>query len=111
MFGHDERVAHSCYIRGMSTTTTIRIEAALKARLAAAARRTGKSAHAFIVDAIEQTVERAEQEDELHRIADERWVKLLATGTSVSWDAAQAYVRARGRGKRPRKPAARKLAR
>lgn len=93
------------------STTTIRIEAALKARLAAAAQRTGKTSHAFIVEAIEQTVERAEQEDELHRVADERWVKLLATGASVSWNDAQAYVRARGRGEKPRKPRGRKLGR
>jgi len=93
------------------STTTIRLDAALKARLAAAARRTGQTSHAFIVDAIAQTVERAEQEDELHRVADERWAKLMATGRSVAWGDAKAYVRARARGERPRKPPARKLGR
>lgn len=93
------------------STTTVRLEARLKARLAAAARRAGKTPHAFIVDAISQTVEQVEHEDELHRLADERWAALLATGKSVSWDASKAYVRARVRGGRPRKPAARKLGR
>lgn len=93
------------------STTTIRLDAALKARLAAAARRTGQTSHAFIVDAIAQTVARAEQEDELHRVADERWAKLMATGKSVAWGDATAYVRARARGERPRKPSARKLGR
>ena len=67
------------------TTTTIRIEDALKARVAAAAERAGKTAHAFIVDAIVRTVEQVEADEESHRIADQRWAKVLATGKTVSW--------------------------
>jgi predicted transcriptional regulator len=93
------------------TTTTIRIEDALKARVAAAAERAGKTAHSFILDAIAQTVEQVELNDEFHRIADERWAKALATGKTVPWDAARVYLEARTRGERPRKPAARKLGR
>jgi predicted transcriptional regulator len=93
------------------STTTIRLEAALKARIEAAARKAGKSPHAFILDAISQTVDQAEQEDELHQLANERWATLLKTGKTVAWDDATAYVRARGRGEHPRKPAARKLGR
>jgi len=51
------------------TTTTIRIEDDLKARVAAAAERAGKTAHAFILDAIAQTVEQAELDHECHRVA------------------------------------------
>ena len=91
------------------STTTIRIEADLKARLAAAAERAGKTAHAFILDAIAETVEQAELDDEFHRVADERWAKVLATGKTVPWDETKAYLQARSRGERPRKPAARKL--
>jgi predicted transcriptional regulator len=93
------------------STTTIRLERALKARLEAAARKAGKSPHAFILEAISQTVEQAEQADELQRLADERWATLLTTGKTVAWDDAAAYVRARGRGEHPRKPASRKLGR
>lgn len=50
-------------------------------------------------------------DDELHRIADERWLQLQATGMAVSWDDAQAYVRARSRGEHPRTPPARNLGR
>ena len=42
------------------STTTIRIEEDLKARIAAAAERAGKSSHGFILDAIADTVERAD---------------------------------------------------
>lgn len=89
------------------TTTTIRIEDDLKARVAAAADRTGKSAHAFMLDAIAQTVEQIEFDDELHRVADARWATVLATGKTVGWDQAKAFLEARSRGERPRKPVAR----
>jgi len=91
------------------STTTIRLEEELKVRLAAAAHRTGKSAHGFILDAIAQTVEQVELDEEFHRLADERWAKVLATGKTVPWDVARGYLEARARGEKVRKPAARKL--
>ncbi len=92
-------------------TTTIRIDDELKARINAAAERSGETSHAFIHDAIARSVEQSELEDEFHRIAEERWSKLLATGKTVAWDDAKAYLEARARGERPRKPAARKFGR
>ena len=93
------------------STTTIRIEDDLKARVAAAAERAGKTAHAFILDAIAQTVEQVELDDEFHHVADARWAKVLSTGKTVAWDDAKAYLEARLRGKSPRKPLPRKLGR
>jgi predicted transcriptional regulator len=93
------------------STTTIRLEEELKARVAAAAERAGTTAHAFILDAIAQTVEQAELDEQFHRIADERWAKLLDTGKTIPWDDAKIYLEARARGERPRKPIARKLKR
>jgi predicted transcriptional regulator len=93
------------------TTTTIRIEEALKSRVAAAAERAAKSAHAFILDAIAQAVEQVELYEEFHRVADDRWAKVLTTGKAVPWDGAKAYLEARARGECPRKPLARKLGR
>ena len=92
------------------STTTIRIEDDLKARIAVAAERAGKTAHAYIVDAIAQSVEQAELDDEFHRVADARWAKVLASGKTVPWDAARTYLEARSRGERARKPVARKPA-
>jgi predicted transcriptional regulator len=91
------------------STTTIRIEDSLKRRVAAAADRAGKTAHAFIVDAIAETVDQAEMEAEIHRIADERWGKALATGKTVPWSEAKEYLVARARGSAAKKPVARKL--
>jgi predicted transcriptional regulator len=93
------------------TTTTIRIEDELKARVAAAAERAGKTAHAFILDAIAQTVEQVELDDAFRRVADTRWAHLLTTGKTVPWDDAKAYLEARARGERPRKPLPRKPSR
>lgn len=90
------------------STTTIRIEDDLKARIAAAAERVGKTSHAFILDAIVQMVEQSELDTEFHRIADSRWTQALTTGKTVPWDEARVYLEARARGERPRKPAGRK---
>ena len=90
------------------STTTIRIEDQLKARVAAAAERAGKTAHAYILDAIARTVEQAELDDEFHRLADKRWANILATGKTVPWDQARDYLEARARGETVRRPAARK---
>jgi predicted transcriptional regulator len=93
------------------STTTIRIEDDLKARVAASAARSGKTPHAFIVEAIAQTVAQAELDDELHQIAEERWADLIATGKTVPWEEAKAYLRAKAVGENPRRPAARKFGR
>lgn len=92
------------------STTTIRIEDDLKSRIAAVAARSGTSAHAFIVDAIVKTVEQSELDDEFHRLAEQRWAKLVKSGKAVSWGDAKAYLEARACGSRPHKPPARKLA-
>ncbi len=93
------------------STTTIRIEDDLKARVASAAEKAGKTAHAFILDAISQTVELAELDDQAHTVADERWAKIMATGKTIPWEETKAYLLARSRGERAPKPAARKLER
>jgi hypothetical protein len=53
-------------------------------------------------------VEQAELDEAFHRVADERWAKVLATGRTVPWDDAKFWIEARSRGERPRKPVARK---
>ena len=91
------------------STTTIRLEEELKARIAAAAERAGKTAHAFILDALAQTVDQLETDEEFNRLADQRWASVLASGKTVSWDEARVYLEARARGDKVRKPAALKL--
>ena len=88
-------------------TTTIRLDDTMKERIAAAADHAGKSAHAFILDAISQTVEQVEIDSEFNAIADERWKAILASGKTVSWEDAKAYLTAKSRGESPSRPLAR----
>jgi len=63
------------------STATIRIEDDLKVRVAAAAQQMGKSAHAFIVDALAERVELVEQEAAFHTLADE-WTPFKSLPTA-----------------------------
>jgi hypothetical protein len=60
------------------------------------------------LDAIAQTVEQVELDEAFHGLADERWTKVLASGQTVPWDEAKAWLEARLRGERPHRPVARK---
>lgn len=66
--------------------TRIRLEEDLQARIAAAVEREGRTAHAFMVEAIARAVERSESTDEFQRNAEERLATLQATGKSVVVD-------------------------
>jgi predicted transcriptional regulator len=92
------------------STTTIRIEDDLKTRVAAAAQRAGKTAHAFILEAISQTVDQVELDNAFNATADRRWASIQASGKTVPWDDAKAYLAERERSEPARKPAARKFA-
>jgi predicted transcriptional regulator len=92
----------------MASTTTIRLEESLRARLAEAADRAGKTAHAFIIDAIAESVDKAELEEAFHRVADERWARLLTSGRTVPSSAVRGYLEARARGESPTRPKPRK---
>ena len=90
-------------------TTTIRIETDLKARIAAVATQAGKTPHAFIVEAIAQTVAQAEQDEAFQSLAEERWAKVLTSGKTVPWDEAKDWLEARTRGETPPRPVAREM--
>ena len=77
------------------STTTIRIDDDLKARMAEAAARAGKTAHGFILDAIAQTVGQSEQDLALQALADARGGTLLATQQTVGWDETKLSLRKR----------------
>jgi len=85
-------------------TTTIRLDEDLKTRTAAAAQRAGKTTHAFILDAIADTVEQAEIDAAFDHLAEQRWANLAATGKTVNWDETRDWLRARARGDTPTRP-------
>ncbi|MFG6416825.1 CopG family transcriptional regulator [Roseateles sp. DC23W] len=73
------------------STTTIRLEDELKERGSAAAQRAGKTARAFLRDAVTESVEQSEFDAEMDRICKARWAEFLVTGEAVDWEEAKAY--------------------
>ncbi|MES5814856.1 ribbon-helix-helix protein, CopG family [Pseudoxanthomonas sp. Soil82] len=93
------------------STTTIRLPEALKARIAKAAEAAGTTSHNFILEAIAEKVDLAEQCADFHALADQRYAGFLETGESIPWEDARAWLRQRLAGKPAKRPAARKQAR
>lgn len=91
------------------STTTIRLEDDLKERVSQAAARAGKTAHAFIRDAIAESVEQAEFDAETDRICEERWADFLKTGEAIPWEEVKAYMKATAAGKKVKRPVPRKI--
>ena len=91
------------------STTTIRLDDDLKARMSAAAEQAGKTAHAFILDAIAESVAQVEFDAELDRVCEERWAEFLKTGEAIPWEEAKAYLKTTAAGKKAKRPVARKI--
>ena len=93
------------------STTTIRLPEELKARIAAAAKRAGTTAHSFILEAIAEKAELEEQRADFNRVAEERYARVVATGKTIPWNEMRGYLENRLAVKPAKRPAARKLAR
>ncbi len=93
------------------STTTIRISSELKARVARAAKRAGKSAHGFIVEAIAEKAELEERRADFHGSAEQRLARIAETGQAIPWQGLQTYLRTRAAGKPARRPSARAVGR
>ena len=93
------------------STTTIRVPDDLKARVAAAAKQAGTTAHAFILQAIADKAERAERQADFDAVAEARYAAIVETGRTIPWTDMRGYLEAHLAGKPEKPPAARKLAR
>jgi predicted transcriptional regulator len=90
------------------STTTIRLPDELKARIASAAERAGKTTHSFILEAIAEKAELEEQRADFHAEADARFAKILETGKTIPWDEMRRYIEARAAGQSVPRPVAKK---
>ena len=88
-----------------STTTTIRLSEELKARVASAAERSGKTPHSFILEAIAEKAGQEEARAALDQEADARFANIVAAGKTVPWKEARAYLQLRLAGQQPARPA------
>ena len=93
------------------STTTIRLTKELKQRVVRAARRTGTTAHAFMLEAIAEKAELDERRAEFREEAARRSAEVLANGKTIPWSRMRSYLERRAAGKPAARPAARKLAR
>jgi len=92
------------------STTTIRLPEELKARVAAAAKRAGTTAHSFILEAIAEKADQEERRAEFHEVAERRYAEIAASGKTIPWTEMRRYLEDRLTGKKPKRPVARKLA-
>ena len=88
----------------MTDTTTLKLSGELKARIALAAQQTGKTAHAFMVEALELQTELAERRSAF--VADALLARdeVARYGLVVDADEVFDYLKARAEGKAARKP-------
>jgi predicted transcriptional regulator len=93
------------------TTTTIRLPEDLKARVAIAAKRSGMTAHGFILEAIAEKTQQAELRANFDAVAEQRYADIVSSGKTISWTEMRKYLEASVSGKSARRPGARKLAR
>ncbi len=93
------------------STTTIRLPEDLKARVAAAAKRSGTTAHGFILEAIAEKADQEERRADFDAVAEDRYARLVASGETIPWKEMRGYLEERLAGKSVKRPLARKLAR
>lgn len=78
---------------------------------ARAAKAAGTTSHNFIIEAIAEKAGQAEQRAAFHALADQRYADFLASGESIPWEDARAYLQDRLAGKSARRPAAKRAGR
>lgn len=93
------------------STTTIRLPEDLKARVSAAAKRAGTTAHGFILEAIAEKTNQAELRADFDAVAEQRYANIVSSGKTIPWTEIRKYLQARAVGKPTKRSVARKLAR
>ena len=93
------------------STTTIRLPDDFKTRIAVAAKRTGSTAHSFILDAIAEKIAQEEKLSNFNDLADTRYATIVSSGRTIPWDQMRGYLEDRLAGKKVSRPLPRKLAR
>lgn len=90
----------------MSTTTSVKLPPKLKARVAALARKTGRSPHALIVEAVERHTSAEEKLEAFVAEALEADAEIEAGGEVFRADDVHAWVDRLAEGRRTRRPRA-----
>jgi predicted DNA-binding protein len=86
------------------STTSLKLTERLKERTAAAAKRQGKTPHAFMVEAIERAADIAEARAKFVAEAEAARKRMLKDGKGYAAADVHTYIRSRIAGKNARKP-------
>jgi predicted transcriptional regulator len=86
------------------TTTSVKLPPALKSRLAALAKKTGRSTHSLIVEAVERHTTAEERMQEFVTQAHEADSDIVATGEVYPADAVHAWLDRLATGKKGIRP-------
>ena len=93
------------------STTTVRLPDDLKTRVARAAKRAGTTSHNFILEAIAEKADLAEQRNDFLVSAEARYAGIVESGKTISWKEMKRYLVDRAAGEKSARPVAQKLAR
>jgi predicted transcriptional regulator len=77
------------------TTTTLRLSEPLKDRISELAEQTGQTAHAFMLQAIEDRVRDEEARQAFASEAQARYDEAMASGRALDWHEMRDYLRRR----------------
>jgi len=88
----------------MAATTTLKLSEELKAHITSAAQASGKSPHAFMIEALEAQARLAEMRQSFIKDAIDSAAKVDAGGALYAMEDVQAYIRARTSGKAEKRP-------
>ena len=88
----------------MAATTTLKLPEELKARITAAAQASGKSPHAFMVEALETQARLAEMRQSFINDAIASAAEVDAGGALYAMEDVQSYILARTAGKAAKRP-------
>lgn len=93
----------------MSASTTLKLTEQLKGRIASAAAASGKTAHAWMIEAIEAQTALAERRQSFITSALNAEQEVAQYGLVYDADEVFSYIKAKVEGKKSKRPSARKL--
>lgn len=91
------------------STTTIRLPEDLRERIERVAAARGRSAHAFMVEAVARAAEQEEQRLDFEAEAERRLEEMERTGEYLTLEDLRPYAMALARGETPEPPPVRKM--
>ena len=95
----------------MASPTTLKVPDDLRARLAAQAEAEGKSAHAYMLEALKEKADRADRRREYLAAGSAALEDYQGSGVAYAMEDVEQYILGIAAGKKPRRPAPAKVSR